>query len=88
MLNVRSITDFGSAMELSELCHSASEPIIITTDGSSDMVIMNKEVYDKIFRTIEIHKNVAAAFRSAKAGNVIDGDEAIERLRKKYGFTV
>lgn len=88
MAQIRDITDFGSIDELYELCCSCNEPVFITQNGHSDMVAMSREVYDRTIGTIEIHKNVAAAFRSAKKGNVADGDEALERLRKKYGYTV
>lgn len=88
MTPIKDITDFGSIDELYELCLSSNEPIFITQNGHIDMATMSREVYDRIVGTIEIHKNVAAAFRSAKEGNVTDGDEALERLREKYGYTV
>lgn len=42
------IKNLKNTSEISELCHSTSEPVYVTKNGYGDMVIMSMEVYEKI----------------------------------------
>ena len=37
--------------EISKICHETKEPIYITKNGSSDLVILSNEVYESILET-------------------------------------
>ena len=39
--------------EISKICHETKEPIYITKNGSSDLVILSNEVYESILETEE-----------------------------------
>ena len=39
--------------EISKMCHETKEPIYITKNGSSDLVILSNEVYESILETEE-----------------------------------
>ena len=41
------ISHLKNTSEISEMCHSAREPIFITKNGYGDMVIMSMENYEK-----------------------------------------
>ena len=42
------ITDLRNTTKISELCHGKNEPVFITKNGYSDLVIMSMETYEKI----------------------------------------
>lgn len=41
------IKELKNTAAVSEMCHSAAEPIFITKNGYGDMVLMSMEVYEK-----------------------------------------
>lgn len=49
---IKPITDLRNTNEISDLCREKQEPIFITKNGAGDMVIMNIELYDKLFNDI------------------------------------
>ena len=85
MPTIMPIRDLRKTNELSELAHKKQEPIFITKNGYSDLVVMSSELYD---RFAGINKIDAAIFQAEK--EVAEGarpvalDEAMEELNKKY----
>lgn len=88
MPNVRPINDLQNAMEISELCHSTDEPVFITKNGCSDMVVMSSEVYEKFMALSEIFKTLSRSAEDIAAGKGMDGNAVLARLREKYGYEV
>lgn len=48
MSKIIPIRDLKNTTEISNMCHESEEPVFITKNGYSDMVIMSDEVYSKI----------------------------------------
>ena len=48
------IKDLKNTSGISELCHSTDEPVFITKNGYSDMVVMSNQAYDKLIEQIRI----------------------------------
>ncbi|MCM1577176.1 MAG: hypothetical protein NC078_00045 [Ruminococcus sp.] len=44
--------------------------------------------YDREAVGEEIRRQVESAWENVRNGNYFDGDEVLERLRKKYGYTI
>ena len=42
------ITDLRNTTKISELCHAKNEPVFITKNGYSDLVIMSMEAYEAL----------------------------------------
>ena len=42
------ITDLRNTTKISELCHEKNEPVFITKNGYSDLVIMSAEAYEEL----------------------------------------
>ena len=40
------IRDMRDTTKISEMCHSAEEPIFVTKNGYGDMVVMSMESYE------------------------------------------
>ena len=79
------IKDLRNTSEISDMAHRMQEPIFVTKNGYSDLVVMSSELYDKFARVNRIDQ---AIFESEKevedGGRSIDLDEAFEKLNKKY----
>lgn len=78
------IKDLRNTSEISDMAHKVQEPIFITKNGYSDLVVMSSELYDRFINTNRIDQ---AIFESEKemdeGGESIDLDEAFERLNRK-----
>lgn len=79
------IKELRNTTEISDIAHREQEPIFITKNGYSDLVVMSSELYDKFARANRIDQ---AIYESEK--EVINGAEAVDAdivfadLEKKY----
>ena len=67
------IKDLRNTTEISNLAHKKQEPIFVTKNGYSDLVVMSSELYDKI---TQIHRIDQAILESEQ--EILDGAEAID----------
>lgn len=67
------IKDLRNTSEISELAHREQEPIFITKNGYSDLVVMSSELYD---RFAKMHRIDQAIYESEQ--EIADGAEAID----------
>lgn len=47
------IKDLKNTAEISEMCHTAEEPIYVTKNGYGDMVIMSVEMYESTMKKLK-----------------------------------
>ena len=80
------IKDLKNTSIISELCHSVDEPIFVTKNGYSDMVLMSNQTYDKLMEKIRLYQLVAEAEQDIENGNIIDGEDVFSELRNTYGY--
>ena len=92
------IRDLRNTSEISEIAHKEQEPIFITKNGYSDLVVMSSELYDKFARINRIDQaifeseqeiaNGAEAVESeletANGFEPVDAEEVFSELEKKY----
>jgi prevent-host-death family protein len=84
MPQIRPITDLRNTSEISELCHSKTEPIFITKNGYGDMVIMSMETYERNMAMADIYEKLAVAEKQIQNGELLDGEAVFAKLRAKY----
>ena len=78
------IKDLRNTSEISELAHKIQEPIFITKNGYSDLVVMSSELYDKFAKINRIDQAIYESEKEMDEGGVsIDLDEAFEKLNGK-----
>jgi len=83
MPQIRPITDLRNTNEISEICHSNSEPIFITKNGYGDLVVMSIETYEKLVEGTKPEEIVTEADAEYKAGTeLFDAKEALSSLRR------
>ena len=79
------IKDLRNTTEISNLAHKEQEPIFVTKNGYSDLVVMSSELYDKFARINRIDQ---AIFESAQeilnGAEAVDADVVFANLEKKH----
>lgn len=79
------IKDLRNTSEISDMAHKIQEPIFITKNGYSDLVVMSSELYDKIARINRIDQAIYESEKEMEEGGTsIDLDEAFDQLNRKY----
>ena len=84
MPTIMPIRDLRNTSEISELAHKKQEPIFITKNGYSDLVVMSVELYEKIVLENKIDQAIYESESVMEGAKPISLDNAIERLNKKY----
>lgn len=70
---------------ISNLAHERQEPIYITKNGESDLVVMSIDAFEKREELIRLKAKLDAAEYSRISGeSTISIDEARKRLAEKY----
>ncbi len=65
--------------------HKEQEPIFITKNGYSDLVVMSSELYDKFARINRIDHAIYESEQELISGaEAVDADIAFEELEKKH----
>lgn len=78
------IKDLKNTAEISEMCHSVSEPIYITKNGYGDMVLMSMETYEAQYNRERIYRELEISEQQILEGKILNAKEALNDLGKKY----
>lgn len=79
------IKDLRNTSEISDMAHKTQEPIFITKNGYSDLVVMSSELYDKFAKINRIDQVIFESEKEMEeGGSSIELDEAFEKLNRKY----
>ena len=79
------IKDLRNTSEISDIAHKIQEPIFITKNGYSDLVVISSELYDKFAKSNRIDQAIYESEKEMEEGGAsIDLDEAFEKLNRKY----
>ncbi len=79
------IRDLRNTSEISELAHKKQEPIFVTKNGYSDLVVMSTEFYERFAQVNRIDQAIEDSEREVNEGaKPISAREARERLNMKY----
>jgi len=74
------IKDLKNTAEISRMCHESDEPVFVTKNGYSHLVVMSAERYEReqflrhVFDTIEISE------RQIAAGEVVDAYDSFNKI--------
>lgn len=85
MPTIMPIRDLRNTSEISELAHKIQEPIFITKNGYSDLVVMSSELYERFVQINKIDQSIFDAEKEIEDGaEPISLSSAMKRLNKKY----
>lgn len=80
------IKDLKNTSNISEMCKNSSEPIFVTKNGYSDMVVMSVDTYEEKLGMLDLYHELAVSEEQFKEGKFRDAKEALSDLRVKYGL--
>lgn len=63
---IRPISELKNTTRIASLCHDVKEPIFITKNGYSDLVIMSIDTYERTMALLEIYSKLDAAEEQIK----------------------
>lgn len=78
------IEELRNTSEISDMAHKMQEPIFITKNGYSDLVVVSSELYDKFARLNRIDQAICESEKELEEEGAIDLDTAFEQLDRKY----
>ena len=79
------IKELRNTTEISNIAHKEQEPIFITKNGYSDLVVMSSELYDKISRANRIDQAIFESEQEVLNGaKAVDASYVFEEKEKKY----
>lgn len=85
MPKILPIRDLRKTSEISELAHNIQEPIFITKNGYSDLVVMSAELYDRFAQINRVDQAIYEAETEVADGAApISVNEAKTMLDRKY----
>lgn len=68
MPQIRPITDLRNASEISAICHASREPVFITKNGYTDMVVMSIETHEAMVESAAMDTAIVEAEAAFEAG--------------------
>ena len=85
IIPIRDLRNTTAISDMAHEKHKEREPIFITKNGYSDLVIMSSEMFDKFARINHIDRIIDNAEKEVLNGApLIEADAAFESLDKKY----
>ena len=79
------IKELRNTSEISDMAHKIQEPIFITKNGYSDLVVMSSELYDKFAKTNRIDQAIFESEQEiANGAEAVDAEIVFAELEKKH----
>ncbi len=83
MTNIRPISDLrNKSSEIEALCRRSGQPVFITKNGESDLVVMSQAAYERDQARLELYRALDEAEADVRAG---DRGIGLAVLRKRLG---
>ena len=78
--------DLKNTVEVERQCKEEQGPIFVTKNGYGRLVVMDIEYYESTIHKMEEARLLIEALGDVEEGRVLDGKEALLKLREKYGI--
>lgn len=78
--------DLKNTVEVERQCKEEQGPIFVTKNGYGRLVVMDIEYYERTIQKLEEARLLIEALEDVEEGRVLDGKEALLKLREKYGI--
>jgi len=84
MPTIRPISDLrNKAPEISRLCHESGEPVFITKNGESELVVMSAAAYERDQARLKLYELLNAAEEDLRHGDRGIGVKALAALLRE-----
>ena len=78
--------DLKNTVEVERQCKAEQGPIFVTKNGYGRLVVMDIEYYESTIQKMEEARLLIEALEDVEEGRMLDGKEALLKLREKYGI--
>lgn len=78
--------DLKNTVEVERQCKEEQGPIFVTKNGYGRLVVMDIEYYESTIQKMEEARLLIEALEDVEEGRVLDGKEALLKMREKYGI--
>ena len=78
--------DLKNTVEVERQCKEEQGPIFVTKNGYGRLVVMDIEYDESTIQKMEEARLLIEALEDVEEGRVLDGKEALLKLREKYGI--
>ena len=78
--------DLKNTVEIERKCAAEKGPVFVTKNGYGRLVVMDIEYYERTMQKMYDAKMIMEGLDDLKTNQTIDGDEALNSIRKKYGI--
>ena len=78
--------DLKNTVEVERQCKEEQGPIFVTKNGYGRLVVMGIEYYESTIQKREEARLLIEALEDVEEGRMLDGKEALLKLREKYGI--
>ena len=78
--------DLKNTVEVERRCAEENGPVFVTKNGYGRLVVMDIDYYEKTMRKVYEAKIILDGLEDVKAGNTVDGKNAVSNIRSKYGI--
>ena len=87
MATIRPSSDLrNNYSEISEFCHTHSEPVFITKNGYGDLVVMSNDEYSRLCNKAEFYRLLDEGLAAAKRGDGMSADEFFKKIDERFGL--
>ena len=69
--------------EIAEYCKTKNEPVFITKNGSSDLVVLSNELFDRLMSRLELHRLLDEGLADMYKNTGVSSEDAIAEIRKE-----
>lgn len=78
--------DLKNTVEVERRCAEEQGPVFVTKNGYGRLVVMDLEYYEKTMQSVAEARTLIAGLKDLEASRVVDGEQALQSLREKYGL--
>lgn len=84
MPTIRSSADLHNKYnDISEFCHTYSEPVFITKNGKGDLAVMSIETYERLVGRSELYGLIHEGLKDVDNGNTRLFSDAVSDLKNR-----
>ena len=78
--------DLKDTVKVEKLCEESQAPVFITKNGYGRLVVMTIDTYENLCEKIREKLLIEQGLDDVKNGRVVDGPEAMKKIKDKYGL--
>lgn len=87
MANIRPSSDLRNHYnEISDFCNKHNEPVYITKNGRSDLVVISNAEYERLLAGDLLYRQVKVGYDEMKKDLGRPANDVFDDIERKYGF--